>query len=338
MTTRVPCEASDRPDAAKGTTQAIPGTPRVDRRRRGKSKSGLELQCVRIHGHDVTYRTAGSGPVVVLVHGIASSSDTWGMVMPGLANRVTVVAPDLLGHGGSTKHAGDYSLGALATGIRDLMIALGHDRATLVGHSLGGGVVLQFAYQFPDRCERLVLVGSGGLGKEIGLLFRALSFPGVEHVLTPVFAPAVQSRSTAVVNWLRKVRIPFPESFDEIWQGYSSLSDGDTRRAFFHALHSVVDPAGQRVSAVNRLHLASLRPILVIWGERDSIVPVRHARAAHQAMPGSVLHVFEDVGHWPQHDRPEEFARVVLAFINSTHPPDLTDEQLAPPIPASPRV
>jgi len=298
----------------------------------------VELQRIRIHGHDIGYVTAGSGPVVILVHGIASSSTTWGRVIPALAERTTVVAPDMLGHGGSTKTAGDYSLGALANGIRDLMEALGHDRATLIGHSLGGGVALQFAYQFPDRCERLVLVGSGGLGKEIGLLFRALSFPGVEHVLTPVFAPAVQSRSTAVVNWLRKVRIPFPESFDEIWQGYSSLSDGDTRRAFFHALHSVVDPAGQRVSAVNRLHLASLRPILVIWGERDSIVPVRHAREAHQAMPGSVLHVFEGVGHWPQHDRPEEFTRVVLDFIDSTHPPDLVSEQPAPSTPGSPTV
>jgi pimeloyl-ACP methyl ester carboxylesterase len=298
----------------------------------------VELQRIRIHGHDIGYVTAGSGPVVILVHGIASSSTTWGRVIPALAERTTVVAPDMLGHGGSTKTAGDYSLGALANGIRDLMEALGHDRATLIGHSLGGGVALQFAYQFPDRCERLVLVGSGGLGKEIGLLFRALSFPGVEHVLTPVFTPAVQSRSTAVVNWLRKVRIPFPESFDEIWQGYSSLSDGDTRRAFFHALHSVVDPAGQRVSAVNRLHLASLRPILVIWGERDSIVPVRHAREAHQAMPGSVLHVFEGVGHWPQHDRPEEFTRVVLDFIDSTHPPDLVSEQPAPSTPGSPTV
>jgi len=298
----------------------------------------VELQHIRIHGQDIGYVTAGSGPVVILIHGIASSSTTWGRVMPALAERTTVVAPDLLGHGGSTKAAGDYSLGALANGIRDLMAALGHHRATFIGHSLGGGVALQFAYQFPGRCERLVLVGSGGLGKEVGLLFRALSFPGAEHVLAPAFAPAVQSRSTAVVNWLRNVGIPFPPSFDEIWQGYVSLMDGDTRRAFFHALHSVVDPGGQRVSAMNRLHLASLRPILIIWGERDSIVPVRHARAAHQAMPGSVLHVFEDVGHWPQHDRPEEFARVVLAFINSTHPPDLTDEQLAPPIPASPSV
>jgi pimeloyl-ACP methyl ester carboxylesterase len=285
----------------------------------------VPVEHIRIHGHDIGYLTAGSGPVVILVHGIASSSTTWGRVMPGLAEETTVVAPDLLGHGTSTKAAGDYSLGALANGIRDLMGALGHERATLIGHSLGGGVALQFAYQFPSLCERLVLVGSGGLGKEVGFLLRALSFPGVEHLLVPVFAPAVLSRATSVVGWLRHVGLPFRPSFDEIWEGYGSLSDGDTRRAFFRALHSVVGPGGQTVSATNRLHLAAGRPTLIVWGDRDAIVPVQHARDAHEAMPGSLLHIFEGVGHWPQHDRPEEFVRVVLDFINST------PEPLSPP-------
>jgi pimeloyl-ACP methyl ester carboxylesterase len=291
----------------------------------------VELRHIQIHGQDIGFVTDGSGPMVVLVHGIASSSTTWGQVIPALAERTTVLAPDLLGHGSSTKSAGDYSLGALANGIRDLMVALGRDRATLIGHSLGGGVALQFAYQFPDRCERLVLVGSGGLGREVGLLFRALSFPGVEHLLAPAFAPALHSRTTALVRWLRGFGMPFPPSFDEVWQGYGSLGDGDTRRAFFHALHSVVEPGGQRVSALNRLHLAALRPTLIIWGERDSIVPVRHARAAHDAMPGSHLHIFEDVGHWPQHDRPEEFARVVLDFMDSTSPGPNTQGEPASP-------
>ncbi len=285
----------------------------------------MELQHIRIHGHDIGYVTAGSGPVVTLLHGIASSSTTWGGVMPALAEGTTVVAPDLLGHGRSTKTAGDYSLGALANGIRDLMDALGHERATMIGHSLGGGVALQFAYQFPDRCERLVLVGSGGLGREIGFLFRALSFPGVEHLLGPAFAPAVQSRAATVMSWMRHIGIPFTPAFEEVWRGYGSLSDGDTHRAFFRALHSVVDPGGQSVSATNRLHLASRLPTLIIWGERDSIVPVQHGRAAHEAMPGSILYVFEGVGHWPQHDRPPEFVRVVLEFIHSTPPAALTD-------------
>jgi pimeloyl-ACP methyl ester carboxylesterase len=280
----------------------------------------VEPRQVTIHGHGIAYRSAGSGPVVVLVHGIASSSETWGRVMPGLADRATVIAPDLLGHGGSTKDAGDYSLGALASGIRDLMIALGHDRATLIGHSLGGGVALQFAYQFPDRCERLVLVSSGGLGKEVALHLRALSFPGVEYLIAPAFAPRLRAAGTAVMGGLRGVGIRPPSSFEEFWRGYGSLMDGDARRAFFHTLRAVVDPGGQRVSALDRLYLASSRPTLVVWGERDPIIPVRHARIAHEAMPGSVLHVMEGVGHFPQHDQPERFVQLVLDFIDSTRP------------------
>lgn len=289
----------------------------------------MELRHVRIHGHNIAYRTAGTGPVVVLVHGIAGSSETWGRVMPALAERVTVVAPDLLGHGGSTKSAGDYSLGALAAGIRDLMIELGHDRATLIGHSLGGGVVMQFAYQFPDRCERLVLVGSGGLGREVALNLRALSFPGVEYLVAPAFHPRLQAAGTAVMGWFRKVGLRPTPSFEEFWRGYGSLMDGDSRRAFFHTLHSVVDPGGQRVSAMNRLHLVSGTPTLIVWGDRDSVVPVRHAHEAHEAMPGSILHVLEGVGHFPQHDQPERFTRVVLDFIDSNRPGVLPDAHRA---------
>src|SRR4051795_5915654 len=142
-----------------------------------------ELREIELHGHRVAYRSAGSGPVIVLVHGITSTSATWERVMPALAKRFTVIAPDLLGHGQSAKPRGDYSLGAYASGIRDLLIALGHERATFVGHSLGGGIAMQLAYQFPEQCERLVLVASGGLGRDITPLLRAASLPGSELVL-----------------------------------------------------------------------------------------------------------------------------------------------------------
>src|ERR671934_1299507 len=135
--------------------------------------SDLKLREIELHGHCVAYRSAGCGPVIVLVHGITSTSATWERVMPALTKRFTVIAPDLLGHGGSAKPRGDYSLGAYASGVRDLLIALGHERATFVGHSLGGGVAMQLAYQFPEHCERLVLVSSGGVGREITPPFRA---------------------------------------------------------------------------------------------------------------------------------------------------------------------
>src|SRR5438477_10949054 len=167
--------------------------------------SDYSLRHIDLHGHQVSYRMAGEGPAVVLVHGLAGSSATWRFVMPALAERFTVVAPDLLGHGESEKPRGDYSLGAFACGVRDLLLALGHDRATVVGQSLGGGIAMQFAYQFPERCERLVLVSSGGLGREVNTLLRALSLPGAEYVLQIGTATHLRNAGTAVAGWLGKI-------------------------------------------------------------------------------------------------------------------------------------
>src|ERR671923_1730441 len=153
----------------KARKRPIPVAPRVE--------------TVDLHGHEVSYRVAGEGPLVVLVHGIAGSSEQWDAVARLLAERYTVLAPDLLGHGRSAKPRGDYSLGAYAVSIRDLLIALGHRRGTVVGHSLGGGVAMQFAYEYPVFCERLVVVSSGGLGREVHPLLRAATLPGAELVL-----------------------------------------------------------------------------------------------------------------------------------------------------------
>src|SRR3954469_4501214 len=128
-------------------------------------RTSFECQEISLHGQSVTYRTAGSGPVLLLLHGITNSSETWEPAVDALASRFRIIAPDLLAHGHSARPRGHYSLGAHASGVRDLLSALDVNRATVVGHSLGGGVAMQFAYQFPERCERLVLVSSGGLGK-----------------------------------------------------------------------------------------------------------------------------------------------------------------------------
>ena len=148
-----------------------------------------------LHGHRVAYRQSGAEldagrPVVLLVHGLAGSSDTWKEVLPALGGDHSVIAPDLLGHGRSDKPQHDYSLGGHANMLRDLMVALGVERATVVGHSLGGGVAMQLAYQHARHCERLVLVSSGGLGPEVSWVFRALTFPGAEYLM-PVLFPAV---------------------------------------------------------------------------------------------------------------------------------------------------
>jgi pimeloyl-ACP methyl ester carboxylesterase len=282
--------------------------------------SDVRVQRVTIHGHEVAYRTAGNGPVVLLVHGMAGSSATWRHVMPALGERFTVVAPDLLGHGESAKPAGEYSLGAHANGLRDLLNALGHERATCVGQSFGGGVVMQFAYQFPERCERLVLVSSGGLGPEVNFLLRALSAPGAEQVLSLACAPVVRGAVGRVATWLHRAGVRISPAGDEVWRSYASLSDADGRMAFFRTLRAVIDLGGQSVGAADRLYLAAHIPTLVIWGARDPLIPVSHAIAAHEAIPGSRLEIFEDVGHYPHCEAPARFVDVLVDFVTSTAP------------------
>jgi pimeloyl-ACP methyl ester carboxylesterase len=280
----------------------------------------MELQQATIHGSRVGYRLAGEGPAIVLLHGMAGSSETWVQVMPELARCGTIIAPDLLGHGATAKPPGDYSLGALASGIRDLLVTLGHDRATIVGHSLGGGVAMQFAYQFPERCERLVLVSSGGLGREVSGVLRALAFPGTEYLLAAGCAPGIQNAGTAVAGWLGKLGLrPAPAAAD-VWRSYMSLADPQTRAAFIHTLRAVVDVGGQRVSARDRLYLAADMPTLIAWGDRDPFIPVAHAHATHEAIPGSRLQIFSGAGHYPHRDAPEAFTALLADFVGSTTP------------------
>jgi pimeloyl-ACP methyl ester carboxylesterase len=282
-----------------------------------------ELRQITLHGHSVAYRTAGDGPVVLLVHGMAGSSDTWRHVLPTLARRFTVVAPDLLGHGRTAKPRAEYSVGAHANLLRDLLIALGHERATLVGQSLGGGVVMQLAYQFPERCERLVLVSSGGLGREVSPLLRSLALPGAEQVFPLFCSPALRDAGNRVASWLgRSFLRPAPVA-EEIWRSYAALADGDTRRAFFRTLRAVVDARGQTVSAIDRLYLAALVPTLLVWGGRDTLIPVAHAHATHAAIPGSRLEIFEDAGHFPHCEAPERFSATLVDFIDATEPAPL---------------
>ena len=257
--------------------------------------------------------------MLVLIHGIAGSSETWEGVLPGLAERYTVVAPDLLGHGQSAKPRTDYSLGAYASAIRDLLGALGYERGTVLGHSLGGGVAMQFAYQFPERCERLVLVSSGGLGHELHLLLRAAALPGSEWVLPLLCSGGVRDAVDGVARFLGRVAgLRAGPDLEEIWRNFVSLSDPEARQAFIHTVRTVIDIQGQRVSAIDRLYLAADLPTMIIWGERDPLIPVAHAHAAHQRMPESRLEIFPRAGHFPYRDDPQRFTKVLIDFIEST--------------------
>ncbi len=283
---------------------------------------------ITLHGHTVCYQIAGDGPALGLIHGITESNEVWREVMPRLARHYTVIAGDLLGHGRSAKPRGDYSLGAYASGMRDLMGALGFESGTVVGRSLGGGIAMQFAYQYPEYTERMVLVSSGGLGREVHPLLRAATLPGSELVL-PVIAPNWAIRAgEAVGRALGRLGVHVRSDVTEMARGYASLNDAEARDAFRHTLGAVVDPGGQRVSALDRLYLAEGMPVLLIWGENDPIIPAAHGRDAQSLIPGSRYVEFEGSGHWPQLDDPERFAETLIDFIETTEPYEFDLERM----------
>jgi pimeloyl-ACP methyl ester carboxylesterase len=289
-----------------------------------------------LHGHEIGYRSAGTGPALLLLHGIANSSETWRRVLPALAERFTVIAPDLLGHGGSAAPSGDYSLGAHASGARDLLTALGHDRATIVGHSLGGGIAMQFAYQFPERSERLVLVSSGGLGREVHLLLRAAALPGADWVLPVLASGPLLGLGGRVGSLLKRARLRPTGDLEVLATGFASLDNAGSRQAFLHTVRSVIGPGGQRVSAHDRLALAARLPTLIVWGEDDQIIPLAHGEAAHAAMPNSRFVVFPAAGHMPHDDAPDRFVELVVEFCTATQPARLTADHWQPSLDRDP--
>jgi pimeloyl-ACP methyl ester carboxylesterase len=280
----------------------------------------------QIHGRAVSYREAGEGPVMLLLHGMAGSSENWESVIGLLARRHRVIAPDFPGHGASDPGGGDYSLGGLAAGIRDLLTVLGHDRATVVGHSLGGGVAMQFTYQFPEIVERLVLVSSGGLGPDVSPLLRAAALPGADLFIGAT-ASVGQRVGGALGRGLGAIGLRPNADIAEVARGYASLSDPDRRRAFLGTLRGVVGTDGQRVAATDRLYLAEELPLLIIWGEKDPIIPVGHAEEAHRLLPGSRLEVFPGVGHMPQVEQPWRLVSALEDFIEETEPAEFDREE-----------
>jgi pimeloyl-ACP methyl ester carboxylesterase len=275
---------------------------------------------IQLHGHRLSYRIGGRGPLLVLVHGITNSSASWEPVLALLGQRFTVIAPDLLGHGDSAKPRGDYSLGANASLLRDLLLALGHDRATIVGHSLGGGIAMQTAYQFPERVERLVLVASGGLGRQVTPMLRAVALPGAEYVLPLLVSAPLVNTGSRVGRWIERVGLRVGSDIAAMAKGLASLQDIEARRAFVHTARSVIDIGGQRVNATDKLYLAEAVPTLILWGERDPIIPARHGIRAHELMPGSRLALFEHAGHFPHHDDPIGFVAALTEFVDTTAP------------------
>lgn len=268
-----------------------------------------------LHGHELSYLDSGRGAALLFIHGLLGSHRNWAHFVDALDTDHRVLAPDLFGHGASAKPMGDYSLGAHAATLRDLLDRLGIDRVTLVGHSLGGGIALQFCYLFPDRVDRLVLVASGGLGRAVSPLLRSATLPGAEWVL-PVLASAfVRRRAEAVGRALSRLGFRASSDVTESWHGFTSLADAESRRAFLATTRSVIDPGGQTVTAHDHLPMDTTIPTLIVWGTRDKMIPAWHATTAHEAIPGSRVVLFEGAGHFPHLDEPERFAGVLGSFI-----------------------
>lgn len=229
----------------------------------------------------------------------------------------TVIAPDLPGHGDSDPPAGDYSLGAHASAMRDLLVGLGHARASVVGHSLGGGVALQFAYQFPQRTDRLMLISSGGLGAEVTPMLRAATLPG----------------AGVVVAGLSKVPIGLTQQLLRIVPGLSARSDArplatglrglngvQQRTAFVRTAHTVLDWRGQTVSATRQTGLLSDIPVLLAWGAGDKTIPPGHHRDFAARVPHAITVEIPDTGHYPQETASAQLLAALTTFLSSTAP------------------
>jgi len=291
--------------------------------------SCFEAHEVELHGHRAVYRVAGSGPTVVLIHGMVNSSRHWQEVAERLAGSYRVVAPDLIGHGDSATPRGDYSLGAHAAGIRDLLTTIGVERATIVGHSLGGGVAMQFFYQFPQRTERLVLISSGGLGREVSPFLRGAALPGVSPLLRLAAQPPLVEAIAGAAGWMRARGNKKGVYLEAVARALRPLQEPGARRAFLQTLRSVIDVHGQHVSARDRLYLLGEMATLIVWGERDRTIPLRHGYEAEETIPRCRFETLPRAAHFPHLEDPDGLAAVLGDFIATTAPVHIEDSDWA---------
>lgn len=292
----------------------------VTRRLRAVPSDANGVQYASLHGYRRAFRMAGAGPAVLLLHGIGDNSLAWEPLFNELSEEFTVIAPDFLGHGFSDRPRADYSVSAFANGMRDLLTFLDIERVTVVGHSLGGGVAGQFAYQYPELVERLVFVATGGVTKDVNPLLRAMSLPFSEYVLGAVSIPGVFSSFSAIARTLKNLPTARFTDNNEIVRVLERMPEKGSAEVFARTLRSVVDWRGQVVTMLDRCYLSASIPTLIVWGSDDQVIPVAHAQMLHSAMPGSQMVVFDGAGHFPFRDDPERFLKLFLTFMSSTNP------------------
>ncbi|GGB37189.1 putative hydrolase [Flexivirga endophytica] len=283
-------------------------------------KASPKIRFVDVHGHRRAFVTAGQGPALLLLHGVACDHTTWDRVIRPLARDHTVIAPDLLGHGRSAKPHADYSLGGYANGMRDLLSLLQIERATVVGHSFGGGVAMQFAYQFPELTERLVLIAPGGIGPEVSPIIRMATMPGFQELMSLLTLPGIRHVNRTGLQLAHAARLPGTRDVDEIAAIYDSLRHPEARAAVQQLLRGVVDRRGQFVTMADRAYLTASLPLAVIWGAQDPIIPSSQARTVQELAPAARVEIVDDSGHFPHRDHPREVLRIIRDFLASTQP------------------
>lgn len=315
------------PPPAAGSRSRTHGRNGKSHALRPVTDTEIRIEYHTIHGYRRAYRIAGSGPALLLIHGIGDNSSTWDSVIPTLAQHYTVIAPDLLGHGRSEKPRADYSVPAFANGMRDLLVVLGISKVTVVGHSLGGGVAMQFCYQFPRFVERLVLVAAGGVTREVNPALRLVSMPIAHEILTLLRVPGVvPSLRLAARTLAAAPHIPgmpaaasprrLLNDHEDLVRVLGDLADATASSAFLRTLRAVVDWRGQVVTMLDRCYLTERLPVLLIWGDEDTVIPYHHARLAHAAIPHSEFETFTGCGHFPFHADPDRFTKTIIDFID----------------------
>ena len=274
----------------------------------------------------LAYTDAGSGAPVLMIHGLISDRGTWDVEIAALADGHRIIAPDLFGHGASVGTAdsdgdryrtpNDYSLGGHAAALRDLLDELGLRRVTVVGHSLGGGIAMELAYLFPERVSGLVLVSSGGLGSDLSPALRAATLPGSEWVLPLIGSDWARFCGNTALSLMERVGLPWVSaSTTAAWTGMATFSDAVKRSAFLATTRSMIGLRGQTISALPLLERLADRPVLVIWGGRDRLIPAAHAAAVKELLPASTIEIFARAGHFPHLDDPDRFHRVLSTFL-----------------------
>jgi pimeloyl-ACP methyl ester carboxylesterase len=257
----------------------------------------IETKTTKIDGREVLYYTAGQGEPLVVIHGGGGDARTWLANMEVLAEKYTVFAPDLPGYGGSAPLEGAYYIPELTRFVKKFAECLGLEKFYLMGHSLGGGVALNFAISYPGKVRKLVLVSSLCLGSEIALWLRVLSLPGLIKALGSVF-----SAFMAGIKWIARQLNPARYIMA---LSPSAMTVGG-RISTFHQ---------QTLSLEKRLPEVKM-PTLVVWGSRDPVVPVMQAYRAALAIPNCMVKVFEKRGHNVHRDELKEFSCILTQFLD----------------------